>query len=77
MGLLETIITLLIWLAVIVLVVVIVLWVLEALGIALPPRALQILWLILCLVALLIIVRMLGPVLHLPKLGALALSFFT
>ena len=63
----ETVITLLIYLAALALVVWLVLWVVESvIGIALPPKVVQIIWVIVVLVALLLIYRALAPHLHLP-----------
>jgi hypothetical protein len=64
----EAVIMGLIYLALLVLVVYVILWVLEQLGIALPPQVIKIIWLIVALVALLIIVQAVLP--SLPRLGA-------
>jgi hypothetical protein len=63
----ENVITLLIYLAVLALVVWLVLWVIDSvIGVALPPKVIQIIWVIVVLVALLLIYRALGPHLRLP-----------
>src|SRR5262245_19159002 len=67
----TTIITLLIYICVLALVVYLVIWVLEVVGIALPQKVIQILWVIVALIALLFIVQaLLGG--GLPKLGKLS-----
>lgn len=60
---LETVITLLIYLCILALVVWLVLWVLEQIGIPIPAMVVKIIWIIVALVALLFLVR------HLPGLG--------
>jgi hypothetical protein len=66
----TTIITLLIYLCVLALCVYVVLWVLQTIGIALPPQIVKIIWVIVALIALLIIVQaLLGG--GIPKLGRL------
>jgi hypothetical protein len=63
----EAVITLLIYICVLALVVYLVIWVLEIVGIALPPKVIQIIWVIVALIALLMIVRVLLP--HIGKLS--------
>jgi bacteriorhodopsin len=58
---LETVITLLIYLCVLALVVYLIIWVLGEIGLALPPQVIKILWVIVALVAILLIVRALLP----------------
>jgi bacteriorhodopsin len=58
---LETIITLLIYLCVLALVVYLIIWVLGEIGLALPPQVIKILWVIVALVAILFIVQALMP----------------
>jgi hypothetical protein len=65
----EAVIMALIYLALFVLVIYVVLWVLEQLGIALPPQVIKIIWIIVALVALLIIVQAVLPGLGLRGLG--------
>ena len=68
----ESVITLLIYLAVLALVVWLILWVVESvIGISLPPKVVQIIWVIVVLVALLLIYRALAPHLHLPAITAI------
>jgi hypothetical protein len=55
----ESVITLLIYVCVLALVVYLVIWVLEQVGIALPAQVIKIVWIIVALVVLLLIVRML------------------
>jgi hypothetical protein len=63
----ESVILLLVYLCLLALCVWLVLWVLESIiGIALPPKVVQILWVIVALVAILLIYRSLAPHLHLP-----------
>lgn len=63
---LETVITLLIYICVIALLVYLVLWVLESVGLALPPMVVKILWVIVILIVILLIFRALpGMGLHL------------
>lgn len=64
----ESIITLLIYLCVLALVVYVVFWVLDTVGIALPEQIKRIIWVIVALIALLLILRVL-----LPRLGHLAM----
>jgi hypothetical protein len=63
----EAVIYALIYLALLILCVYLILWVLEQLGIALPPQVVKILWIIIALVAILIIVQTVVP--SLPRLG--------
>lgn len=64
-----TLITLLIYLCILCLVVFLVLYVLEQIGIALPPQVVRIIWVIVMLVAVLIIVQALpGFGVHVPGL---------
>jgi hypothetical protein len=63
----ESVILLLVYLCLLALCVWLVLWVLESIiGIALPPKVVQILWVIVALIAILLIYRALAPHLHLP-----------
>lgn len=64
----ETVITLLIYVALICLAVYLVLWVLEQVGIALPPQVVRIIWVIVILIVILLLTRT-----FLPLLGHLAL----
>lgn len=57
----ESIIMLLIQLCLLALVVYLVLWVLEKIGIVLPEKVVQILWVIVVLVAILLILRVVLP----------------
>lgn len=58
----EGVITLLIYVCVLCLVVYLVLWVLESVvGIALPPKVVQIIWIIVILIILLMLLRMILP----------------
>lgn len=54
---LESVITLLIYVCVLALVIYIVLWVLSQVGIALPPQVVKIIWIILALIVLLWFLR--------------------
>jgi hypothetical protein len=74
---LEAVIYGLIWLAVLVLVVYVVLWVLSTLGINLPPQVVTIIWVIVALLALLILVQTVLPNFTLAPVrrGALDLPF--
>ena len=63
----EAVVYALIYLALLVLVIYVVLWVLGELGIALPPQVIKIVWIIVALVALLIIVQTVLP--SFPRLG--------
>jgi hypothetical protein len=66
----ESIITLLIYICLLAIVVYLVIWVLGIVGVNLPPKVIQILWAIVALVALLLIVRMLlGGGLRLGRIG--------
>ena len=74
---LESIILLLIQICVVALVVYLIIWVLEIVGLSLPPKVIQILWVIVGLIVILLILRILLPGLGHGKLfGALALPFF-
>jgi hypothetical protein len=64
---LEALVFALIYLALLVLGMYLVLWVLEQLGIALPPQVVKILWIIVALIAVLIIVQTVIP--SLPRLS--------
>jgi hypothetical protein len=59
----EAVVFALIYLALLVLAIYLVLWVLESLGIALPPQVIKIVWIIVALVAVLIIVQTVLPTL--------------
>lgn len=66
---LAAVITMLIYLCLLALVVYLILWVLEAIGLALPAQVIKIIWVIAVLIAILIIVQALpGLGLHLPAL---------
>lgn len=69
---LESIITLLIYIAIVALVVYLVIWVLQTIGVPLPAKVIQILWLIFGLIVLLMLVRLLLPAGHI-RLGLLNL----
>lgn len=58
---LESVIMLLIYICVLALAVYLVIWVLETVGIALPPRVVQIIWVIVALIVILLILRALLP----------------
>lgn len=66
----ESVITLLIYVCVLALVVYLVIWVLGQIGIALPPQVVKIVWVIVALVVLLLIVRLLigGGGVDLPRI---------
>lgn len=59
----ESLIMLLIYICVLALAVYLVLWVLEIIGISLPPKVVQIIWVIVILIVILLILRMLLPAL--------------
>src|SRR5437588_797087 len=67
--LLDSVIVLLIYICIFALVVYLVLWVLQQLGIALPPMVIKIFWIIVALVVLLMLVRMVLPSLRSGRLG--------
>lgn len=56
---LESVIVLLIYLALIAIVLLAVVWALGEIGVALPPKIVRLLWLIVALIALLLIIRVL------------------
>ena len=58
---LEAVIYALIYLALLVLVIYVILWVLGQIGVNLPPQVIRIIWVIVALVALLIIVQTVLP----------------
>lgn len=67
----ESIIMLLIYIALIVGVAYLVIWVLGQLGIALPPMVVKVFWVIVILIIILLLWRMIGPSIssgHLPGL---------
>lgn len=67
----ESIIVLLIYIALVVGVAYLVIWVLGQLGVALPPMVVKVFWVIVVLVIILLLWRMIGPALtagHLPGL---------
>jgi hypothetical protein len=64
----EGVIMLLIYLAIVCLVVYVALWVLGELGIALPPQVVKIIWIIVVLVALLLLLRLVLPSLGIGRL---------
>lgn len=73
----ESLIMLLIYICVLALAVYLVLWVLEIIGISLPPKVVQIIWVIVILIVILLILRMLLPALGGGRLlGMLASPFF-
>lgn len=57
----ESVIMLLIYIALVVGLAYLVLWVLGQLGIALPPRLVQVFWVIVVLIVVLLLWRMVGP----------------
>jgi hypothetical protein len=67
---LEAVIGLLIYVCILVLVIYLVIWVLEQIGVALPPQVVKILWIIVALIVLLLLVRLvLGGGMHLPAIN--------
>jgi len=67
----ESIILLLIQICFVVAIAYIVLWVLSALGVSLPPKVVQIFWIIVVLIVILLLYRMLAPSLRGGKLFGL------
>jgi len=65
---LEAVVMGLIYIAIVVLVVYVALWVLEQLGLPLPAQVIKIIWVIVALVALLVILRLVLPGIGLGKL---------
>lgn len=69
---LEAVIYALIYICVLALVIYLVIWVLQTVaGVGLPPKVIQIIWIIFALVCLLILVRLLLP--HMGKLASAVL----
>ncbi len=64
----EAVITLLIYIALVVGLVWLVIWVLGELGVALPPPVVKVIWVIAVLIILLLLWRIVGPAVHLPSL---------
>ncbi len=62
----EAVITLLIYIALVVGVAWLILWVLEQLGIALPPQVVKVFWVVVVLIVILLLWKLLAPALHLP-----------
>jgi hypothetical protein len=58
---LESLIVMLIYVVVLCLVVYLVFWALSVAGVALPPKVVQIVWLIVALIAILMVVRVILP----------------
>jgi hypothetical protein len=72
----EGLIMLLIYICVLALAVYLILWVLEIIGISLPPKVVQIIWVIVILIVILLILRLLLPSLgHGRLLGMLSYPF--
>jgi hypothetical protein len=61
----EAVIVTLIYICVIALVVYLAFWVLEQIGVPLPPQVIKIIWIVVVLICLLLVVRVLLPPLHL------------
>ncbi len=61
MGLIEAVIQLLIYIAVLALVVYLILWVLSLIGVPLPEQVVKIIWVIVALIAILLVLRVLLP----------------
>lgn len=61
----ESVISMLIYICLLALVVYLVIWVLEVVGIALPPKVIQIIWIIVALVVILLLVQTFLPGGHL------------
>lgn len=57
----ESIISFLIGLCIFAIVIYLIIWVLGAIGINLPPKVIQLFWVIVMLVAVLMLVKMIGP----------------
>ena len=57
----ESVISLLIYICVLALVVYLILWVLEVVGIPIPAKVIQIIWIIVALLVILMVVRVLLP----------------
>jgi len=71
----EAVIYALIYVCLLALVIYLIIWVLQTIaGIALPPKVIQIIWVIFALVCLLILVRLLLP--HFGKLAGAVLPLF-
>ena len=68
----ESIIMMLIWLCLFAIVVYIVLYVLGVIGITIPPRVVQLFWVIVALVVLLFVFRTFAPSLHFPTMHGIA-----
>ena len=73
----ESIITMLIYVCLLVLCAHLVFYVLGVLGIALPPKVVQIIWLIVALIVVLMLVRMLLPIGTLRPLSLMAWPVLT
>jgi hypothetical protein len=69
----EAVIMTLIYICVIALVVYLAFWVLEQIGVPLPPQVVKIIWIVVVLICLLLVVRVLLPPLH---LGEMPLTLF-
>lgn len=71
MGLIEAVIQLLIYIAVLALVVYLILWVLSLIGVPLPDQVVKIIWVIVALIAILLILRVLLPAAGIKLAGAM------
>lgn len=60
----ETVIMAMIYLVLLAIAVYIILWVLEQIGIAIPPQIMKLIWVLVVLVVLLVIFRTFAPMLH-------------
>ena len=73
---LVAVITFLIYLCILALVVYLILWVLEIIGVPIPAKVIQILWIIVALIAILWLVQMVLPGVHLGRLSLDNFRFF-
>ena len=65
---LEAIIGVLIYICIIALVVYLVIWVLQSIGVPLPANVIRIVWVIVALIAILLVVENILPLVHVPHL---------
>lgn len=73
MGILEAVIMALIYIALLALAVYLIIWVLSVIGLQIPEKVVQILWVIVILIAILILVRVFLPSLSKLAVGLLPL----
>ena len=75
MGILEAVITALVYIVLLAIAMYLIIWVIEIIGLQIPQKVVQLLWVVVVLIAILILVRVFVP--SLGRLGSLALTLVT